>query len=207
MCSPPPPIIDDSTHYIYTLLLTNPNTADGGSSYGGLLVEQIDKNVKIIQQEDGFLKIMNDNAVIEMTPNGVGVGAVCGGYLFNVDGYARFVQTVKMQSGLTVDGMLKVGNGFHCDSQGNMKVKHLKVTLTDWPDYVFGSGYALMPLGELESYIREHDHLPGVPTANNVEKNGADLGEMNKILMEKVEELTLYIIDLQKQINGLKSNK
>ena len=110
-----------------------------------------------------------------------------------------------MLSGLTMDGTLKVGSGFKCDAQGNLKVKHLKVTLTDWPDYVFCKEYSLMSLGELETYIDVHRHLPGVPSAEVVEQEGADLGEINKVLMEKVEELTLYIIDLQKQINELKS--
>lgn len=106
-----------------------------------------------------------------------------------------------------VNGSLKIGSGFQCDAGGGLKVKYLKVTLTDWPDYVFGDNHALMPLGELEAYVNEHSHLPGVPSAEEVEADGADLGEMNKVLMEKVEELTLYIIDLQKQINELKSNK
>lgn len=65
--------------------------------------------------------------------------------------------------------------------------------------------HVLTPLGELEAYINENSHLPGVPSADEVEKEGADLGEMNRLLMEKVEELTLYIIDLQKQIDALKS--
>lgn len=52
-----------------------------------------------------------------------------------------------------------------------------------------------------------HSHLPGVPSAEEVERDGADLGEMNKVLLQKVEELTLYIIDLQKQLNELKSNQ
>lgn len=52
-----------------------------------------------------------------------------------------------------------------------------------------------------------HSHLPGVPTAEEMEQEGVDLGEMNRLLMEKVEELTLYIIDLQKQIDKLKSNR
>lgn len=52
-----------------------------------------------------------------------------------------------------------------------------------------------------------HSHLPGVPSAEEVERDGADLGEMNNVLLQKVEELTLYIIDLQKQLNELKSNQ
>lgn len=104
-------------------------------------------------------------------------------------------------------GSLRVSDGLYCDANGNLEVKHLKVTMNVWPDYVFGGEHALMPLGELESYINNNNHLPGVPTAEEVEKDGADLGEMNRVLMEKVEELTLYIIDLQKQIDELKSNK
>lgn len=71
----------------------------------------------------------------------------------------------------------------------------------------FGAGYRLMPLGEVEDYISENGHLPQMPSAMEVEQEGADLGEMNRLLLQKVEELTLYIIDLQKQIEELKSNR
>ncbi len=86
-------------------------------------------------------------------------------------------------------------------------MKELRVTLTDWPDYVFDAGYRLMPLSEVEGYIAENGHLPQMPSAMEVEQEGADLGEMNRLLLQKVEELTLYIIDLQKQIEELKSNR
>lgn len=181
------------------------NTNTGISNQNGLLVKQLDKNVWIMQQEEGILNIQNGNSIIALTSSGVGVGETCGGYQFNVEGLSRFTQAVRMNSSLTVDGFLKVGDGLRCDAQGNMKVKHLKVTLTDWPDYVLGGSHVLTPLGELEAYINENSHLPGVPSADEVEKEGADLGEMNRLLMEKVEELTLYIIDLQKQIDALKS--
>lgn len=59
-------------------------------------------------------------------------------------------------------------------------------------------------LYELESYVNEYHHLPGVPTENDVLEDGAHLGEMNAILLQKVEELTLYVIELQKQIDELK---
>lgn len=116
-------------------------------------------------------------------------------------------EQVNVYSPMNVKRSFRVGNGMSCDTSGYMKVKHLKVTLIDWPDYVFTPEHRLMSLGELESYLEEHSHLPGVPTAEEVENEGADLGEMNKVLMEKVEELTLYIIDLQKQIDELKSNR
>jgi len=73
-----------------------------------------------------------------------------------------------------------------------------------WPDYVFSKDYNLMPLRELEQFVNENHHLPNVPTATSVAENGIDLGEMNATLLKKVEELTLYIIDLQKQIDELK---
>ena len=86
-------------------------------------------------------------------------------------------------------------------------VKSLWVTLSGWSDYVFDDDYRLMPLGEVESYINNNHHLPEVPSAAEVEENGVDMGEMNKILLQKVEELTLYVIDLQKQIDDMKSNR
>ena len=102
---------------------------------------------------------------------------------------------------------MTIGNGFLCSADGSLKVKDLKVTLTGWSDFVFDDGYRLMPLGEVERYIDANRHLPEVPSAQEVEENGVDVGEMNKLLLQKVEELTLYIIDLQKQIDELKSNK
>jgi hypothetical protein len=81
------------------------------------------------------------------------------------------------------------------------------VTTTDWPDYVFGGGHRLMPLQEVEDYIKANGHLPEVPSADEAEADGVDLGEMNRLLLQKVEELTLYVIDLQKQLEELKSNR
>ena len=75
-------------------------------------------------------------------------------------------------------------------------------------DFVFDNDYKLMNLYELESFINKNKHLPNVPSANEVEKQGnVDLGELNTILLQKVEELTRYIIDLQKQIDELKNGK
>ena len=99
-----------------------------------------------------------------------------------------------------------IGTGTE-NPNGSLKVKDLRVTLTDWSDFVFDDGYRLMPLGEVERYIDANRHLPEVPSAQEVEVNGVDVGEMNKLLLQKVEELTLYVIDLQKQIDELKSDK
>lgn len=87
---------------------------------------------------------------------------------------------------------------------GLIHTKEVKVDLNGWPDYVFSDDYNLTPLSELEKQINENKHLPNIPSANEVETNGVLLGEMNKKLLEKVEELTLYIIQLNKEVELLK---
>jgi hypothetical protein len=88
------------------------------------------------------------------------------------------------------------------NNQGLLQVREVKVDLLSWPDYVFKSTYRLMPLNEVETYIRVEGHLPNVPAACEIEENGLEIGQMNKILMEKVEELTLYLIEQQKLLEG-----
>ncbi len=83
------------------------------------------------------------------------------------------------------------------------KIKVAREGSPDWPDYVFNDSYQLMKLSELEKYINTHHHLPNVLSATEVDKEGQDLAEMNRVLLEKVEELTLHVINLQKQINRL----
>lgn len=86
------------------------------------------------------------------------------------------------------------------------EIKVLASGLT--PDYVFEKDYKLSSLKELEQYIVENKHLPGIPSACEVQENqGVELGEMNRLLLEKVEELTLYLIKQQKEIDQLKSQK
>jgi hypothetical protein len=75
------------------------------------------------------------------------------------------------------------------------------------PDYVFESTYKLMPLNEVESYIRINKHLPEIPSAQEIAKNGLDVAEMNLLLLKKVEELTLYTIELKKEVEALKNQK
>jgi len=75
--------------------------------------------------------------------------------------------------------------------------------LASWPDYVFAEDYDLMSLEELEKSIQKNKHLPGLPSAAEVEENGLMLGDMQKRIMEKVEELTLYTIKQDKMIKEL----
>jgi len=76
-----------------------------------------------------------------------------------------------------------------------------------WPDYVFKKDYHLLSLSEIEEYIKQHQHLPEMPSAADVEKNGLNLGETNKLLTKKVEELTLFLIEKDKEIRSLKEKQ
>jgi len=109
-------------------------------------------------------------------------------------------------SALTVNGDVTADNIVAADISANGKIttKEVEVTLTGWPDYVFDEEYQLTPLSEVEKFVKENGHLPGIKSAKEIEENGLSLGEMNKNLMEKVEELTLYIIQLQKEVDALK---
>ena len=93
---------------------------------------------------------------------------------------------------------------------GEILAKSVRVNTSNtyWPDYVFGNDYNLMSLRELEQYVNTYKHLPNIPSAHEIETQGdMDLGTMNALLLEKVEELTRYVIDLQNQIDELKSGK
>jgi hypothetical protein len=87
---------------------------------------------------------------------------------------------------------------------GNVKCKQVEVSLTGWSDFVFREDYSLMPLSLLDDFINRHKHLPGVPSADEVMSNGNNLGEMDAILLQKIEELTLYVIELKKENEALK---
>ncbi|MEX6688862.1 hypothetical protein QTN47_15245 [Danxiaibacter flavus] len=75
----------------------------------------------------------------------------------------------------------------------------------NWPDYVFDSAYNLPSLESVSSFVKENRHLPEIPSASTIEKDGHDLGDVQKMLLKKVEELTLYIIDQNGSIKDLRS--
>lgn len=86
---------------------------------------------------------------------------------------------------------------------GNIYTKKLKVTQSGWADYVFESSYKLKSLPELESFIKKNKHLPEVPSAKEIQSKGLDVGDGQALLLKKIEELTLYIIEQDKKINQL----
>ncbi len=99
-------------------------------------------------------------------------------------------------------------SGYKLSVDGKVICEELRVNLlADWPDYVFSNDYNLMPILDVETYINEKGHLPNIPAASEIEKSGLEVGETQRLMMEKIEELTLYIIEQQKQIDELKKNQ
>ncbi len=87
---------------------------------------------------------------------------------------------------------------------GTITAKEIIVTEDGWPDFVFSDNYKLMPLDKLEKHIKVKNSLPGIPTEKEVLKDGVKVGEMQAKLLEKIEELTLYVIELKKENEELK---
>lgn len=83
---------------------------------------------------------------------------------------------------------------------GDIFAKKVKVTQAGWPDFVFETSYPLMELNSLGAFIRENKHLPGIPPAREVEKEGLDIGDNQAKMMQKIEELTLYILELNRKL-------
>jgi hypothetical protein len=86
--------------------------------------------------------------------------------------------------------------------EGTIGARKIKVTqATPWADFVFEKDYDLPTLSEIEQFIRANKHLPGVPSAKEVQENGLDLGDNQAILLKKIEELTLYMIEQNKKLS------
>jgi hypothetical protein len=165
-----------------------------GSLTGGNLV--IDNN-EIIARNNGAIStlfLQNEGGNVHL-----GAATFSAGVELGVTGDAVMTGNVRI-------GNTALPAGFKLGVDGKIICEELQVKLaTDWADYVFDEKYSLQPLVELEKYIAQHKHLPGIPAAVELQRNGLSVGEMQRLQMEKIEELTLYLIDMNKQIQQLKS--
>lgn len=100
-------------------------------------------------------------------------------------------------------GTLNAGD-YKLAVNGKMRVHEIRVETANWPDYVFEKSYSLPPLRDLEKYIAQNKRLPEIPSATEAERDGVDLGNMNRLLLKKIEELTLHLISKDKEITELK---
>ncbi len=168
-----------------------------------------------IKSNEWALKLRNN------TPNN-GNGAAIG---VNSSGSLIFTQTTNNFSThtnpLTIlsNGQVSINTSVNAScalavtgvSRFNGTIRATKLEIVNssviWADYVFSKNYKLLSIPQLENFIKENKHLPNVPTAKEVAENGIDIAEMNKILLEKVEELTLYVIELSNKIQKLEEDK
>ncbi len=93
--------------------------------------------------------------------------------------------------------------GYKLAVNGSIKAKELVIETVGWPDYVFGENYHLMSLADIEKFIQLNHHLPNIPSASEIENSGIPVGEMQQKMMEKIEELTLHAIELNRRIEEL----
>jgi len=113
---------------------------------------------------------------------------------------------------VVIDDVLMIGtsvkaNGYKLNVHGKIISEELRIQdVENWPDYVFAKDYKLVSLEDLEASIESENHLPGIPSAAEVEMNGIDSGQMHKLTMQKIEELTLYIISMNKENQKLRSD-
>ncbi|WP_289554030.1 hypothetical protein [Olivibacter sp. 47] len=103
---------------------------------------------------------------------------------------------------LSVGGALKSGSKLSV--KGKISAQEVEVTTSNWPDYVFDENYEMKSLAEIEAFVNEHKHLPGIPSKKEAEEAGVNLGDMNRKLLEKVEELTLHLIEKDKELTDVK---
>jgi hypothetical protein len=107
---------------------------------------------------------------------------------------------------VTIGGDVPPAGGYKLAVKGEIAATDFIVrSLGAWPDYVFEPNYKLKTLDEVESFIKDNKHLPNIPDAAAVAKNGFAISDMQKRMMEKIEELTLYLIEAKKEINELKN--
>lgn len=204
-------------NYKSIIHITNPNC--GISLSDGFTIIQNNLNTTIQQNENENLKILgyNGNGITISTFGNIGIGTdhpdnttklhivgnekIEGNLILIEDLYSR---NINANGTLNISGQTNLGSGFICYHDGRVKCKEIEITLENWPDFVFDSNYHLMNIHSLEKFIKEKKHLPNIPSKEDINTQNLNIGEINFLLLQKIEELTLYIIDLQKQIDELK---
>jgi hypothetical protein len=141
----------------------------------------------------------SDNNWTVLTDNAHNGGAVIYGTI-NGDLVFSCIKTNGTTNRTLTDSQIKENAQMKLTMDGILKTKEVVVALDIWSDIVFADDYPLPKLSEVESYIKQNNHLPDVPSEAEVMENGIRVGEMNALLLKKVEELTLYVIEQQKML-------
>lgn len=149
------------------------------------------------EHRSAFIQLKDENHKISVGTNGA-MSITAGAKPLSLEG-SRVTLTGKV--GVNTNNTVN-GYAFAVDG-GIITDEVLILDVEDWPDYVFGQDHDLMSLGELKAFINKHSHLPEIPSAQEVEENGVNVVEMQKLLLKKIEELTLYTVEQQRLIEEL----
>ena len=127
---------------------------------------------------------------------------------FKIDNQSNTTVFKVKTNGETQIGAETVTSGPHTDAMltvnGKIACKEVRVFIVNWSDYVFDEKYKLLPLEEVEKYYLKYKHLPNIPSAEEVIVNGNELAKTDALLLAKIEELTMYIVELKKELNAIK---
>lgn len=188
-----------------TLTLTTNQICGGGQTYG----EQF-----LVRRKNIFGVITNDFVI---KPNGrIGIGTTSPTSVLDIKGQSTSLPVLSLKDNNSIEKFVLLNNGNVGIGVSNPTHKLTVagvigacevIVENTWCDYVFAPEYKLRSIDEVEQFIKENRHLPGIPSEKKVIEEGLNLGDMQKMQMEKIEELTLYIIELKKEIDALKSNK
>ncbi|MEZ5198827.1 MAG: hypothetical protein R2764_21360 [Bacteroidales bacterium] len=190
--------------------------ADSLGAVMNAVIKAPNSDLFIFSQEDIVLGTdFGEAEHVYFKANGnVGIGKASPGAKLDVNGSANIDGTLEAED-IEVTGTLHT-NVLEAEifDIEQLEVSNLYVTeklwageievidITEWKDCVFENNYDLMSLKETEAFIKEHKHLPGIPSEKEVLENGINVGEMNALLLQKIEELTLYVIELEKKLNN-----
>jgi hypothetical protein len=124
-----------------------------------------------------------------------------------VDGNVYFDDILEVGNSVLI-GTNTAATGHKLTVDGKIACEEVRVQDSgDWPDYVFDSAYDLKPLQDVHQFIQREKHLPGIPSAAEISADGIEIGDMQKRLLEKIEELTLHMISMEAELRELKSSK
>jgi hypothetical protein len=178
------------------------NTANIDNQGGGFPLSFLENSGKVII---GWNRSRGGGETSFISNQGAGYGGGFAFYNHNNLGLETRLMWVRG------DGTVGIGTedtqGYKLAVSGTIHTKEVKVDMAGWPDYVFKAAYHLQPLTAVSSFIGKNGHLPDMPSASVVEKEGVNLGEMNKLLIRKVEELTLYLIEKDKELKSEKRER
>lgn len=200
---------------------------NSGTGYYGRIVSAADgflfRNFSSSSIAFSFRNSSDGKLLTVLSSGNVGVGTINPLAKLDVNGTLRTNNTISLISGVTTyinlssgdsyfnGGGLAIGKttpsiGYKLDVNGKVRANEIVVNTTG-ADFVFDDNYRMRTLNEIETFIKENKHLPEIPTAEEMQQSGMNLSEINTKLLQKVEELTLYIIEQEKRIQALENRE